>query len=279
MGTLLDKPVTEKEDTEEGVAHGLRYGVSSMQGWRVDMEDSHCYEGEFDGVAWRLPLLRLRHRILKPQQKYKDCVASPTDPSTLGSALQSCFLQIDVEMLLTPTMSSKKDRSGCTAVCVVVTPTHIICANAGDSRSCYKKSSGVVPLSDDHKPYNATEASRIETAGGYVSMKRVDESYCVQIKERSEEDEYIVIACDGIWGVCSNEECCGLVEEILGEGGGKAGLISEEMLDVCLERGSRDNMTCGVILFEGGGGVQARREKREEEAKALAKETEGEGTE
>ena len=37
MGTILDKPVTEKEDTEEGEAHGLRYGVSSMQGWRVDM--------------------------------------------------------------------------------------------------------------------------------------------------------------------------------------------------------------------------------------------------
>ena len=48
MGTLLDKPVTEKEDTEEGEAHGLRYGVSSMQGWRVDMEDSHCYEPNLD---------------------------------------------------------------------------------------------------------------------------------------------------------------------------------------------------------------------------------------
>ena len=51
----------------------------------------------------------------------------------------------------------------------------------------------------------------------------------IEIKERKGEDEYIVIACDGIWDVCSNEECCGLVEEILGEGEGKAGLISEEV--------------------------------------------------
>ncbi|GMH80649.1 hypothetical protein TL16_g08635 [Triparma laevis f. inornata] len=163
-------------------------------------------------------------------------------------------------MLLTPTMSSKKDRSGCTAVCVVVTPTHIICANAGDSRSCYKKSSGVVPLSDDHKPYNATEASRIETAGGYVSMKRVDGD----------------LAVSRALGDFQYKDCPDLSAESQKV---TAYRLRRGMLDVCLERGSRDNMTCGVILFEGGGGVQARREKREEEAKALAKETEGEGTE
>ena len=57
---------------------------------------------------------------------------------------------------------------------------------------------------------------------------------------------------------------------------------SPQMLDLCLEKGSRDNMTCGVILFSAakmggeGGGVAARRAKREEEAKAQAMETEGE---
>ena len=45
MGTILDKPVTEKEDTASGTCNGLAYGVSGMQGWRVDMEDSHaCIE-------------------------------------------------------------------------------------------------------------------------------------------------------------------------------------------------------------------------------------------
>ena len=36
MGTLLDKPMTVKE-TEGGEENDLIFGVSAMQGWRVDM--------------------------------------------------------------------------------------------------------------------------------------------------------------------------------------------------------------------------------------------------
>ena len=41
MGAFLDKPKTEKH-TEQGGGNGLRYGLSSMQGWRIEMEDAHC---------------------------------------------------------------------------------------------------------------------------------------------------------------------------------------------------------------------------------------------
>ena len=40
MGAFLEKPNTEKEN-EHGSGNGLRYGLSSMQGWRVEMEDAH----------------------------------------------------------------------------------------------------------------------------------------------------------------------------------------------------------------------------------------------
>lgn len=44
MGNLLGAPVTEKE-THTGITdEGLEYGVSSMQGWRVHMEDAHIAE-------------------------------------------------------------------------------------------------------------------------------------------------------------------------------------------------------------------------------------------
>lgn len=44
MGNLLGAPVTEKE-THVGVTEtGAEYGVSSMQGWRVHMEDAHITE-------------------------------------------------------------------------------------------------------------------------------------------------------------------------------------------------------------------------------------------
>lgn len=41
MGALLDTPRTEKFN-ESGEGNNLRYGLSSMQGWRISMEDAHC---------------------------------------------------------------------------------------------------------------------------------------------------------------------------------------------------------------------------------------------
>lgn len=39
MGEILSKPVTDKKSfDEDDPSRGLRYGVSSMQGWRVGME-------------------------------------------------------------------------------------------------------------------------------------------------------------------------------------------------------------------------------------------------
>lgn len=52
MGGFLDKPKTEKSE-EIGEGNGLKYGVVSMQGWRVEMEDSHSaitgLPGDFKG--------------------------------------------------------------------------------------------------------------------------------------------------------------------------------------------------------------------------------------
>ena len=42
MGAFLDKPKTEKYN-ESKVGGGLRYGLSSMQGWRITMEDAHTH--------------------------------------------------------------------------------------------------------------------------------------------------------------------------------------------------------------------------------------------
>lgn len=41
MGNLLGSPITEKHTHEGETLDGLPYGISSMQGWRVHMEDAH----------------------------------------------------------------------------------------------------------------------------------------------------------------------------------------------------------------------------------------------
>ncbi|RYY83696.1 hypothetical protein EON63_10670 [archaeon] len=51
----------------------------------------------------------------------------------LPQALSTCFLKIDEEMRAHQ-QADGRDSSGCTSVTCMVTPTHLVCANAGDSR-------------------------------------------------------------------------------------------------------------------------------------------------
>jgi serine/threonine protein phosphatase PrpC len=44
MGNLLGAPVTDKETHTGVTSEGINYGVSTMQGWRVHMEDAHITE-------------------------------------------------------------------------------------------------------------------------------------------------------------------------------------------------------------------------------------------
>merc|ERR1719272_231405 len=190
-------------------------------------------------------------------------------------ALKEAALEVDAELREMPAIRSGEDRSGTTAVFGVVTPTHIIIANIGDSRSVLATGAGTVPMSFDHKPTNATEQKRIEAAGGSVTLSRVngdlavsralgDFSYkqcghlgpCEQqvspeaefvVVERSSKDEFLILACDGIWDVMTNEECTAYFREALGKMTPKE--ACENLLHECLVRKSRDNMTVVLVLL------------------------------
>lgn len=187
------------------------------------------------------------------------------------------------------------DESGTTIVVVVLTPKWIVCANAGDSRAVYKTADKACALSYDHKPDNDKEESRIRKAGGYVSGGRVDGDLAVSrglgdfrfktsphlglerqkvspvpdiiVKPRNnEKDEFLLLACDGIWDVLSNQKCVKIVTDIFNEGETDVGLVCEELLDTGLRLGSKDNMTALIVKLPAlnageGGGVGARRQQ------------------
>ncbi|VEU36704.1 unnamed protein product [Pseudo-nitzschia multistriata] len=68
----------------------------------------------------------------------------------------------------------------------------------------------------------------------------------------AERDEYVVVACDGIWDVLSNQQCIAELDAIMyDEGESDLGLVSEEILDTCLRYGSKDNMTAIVVQLPG----------------------------
>ena len=175
-----------------------------------------------------------------------------------------------------PAAQSVGERSGTTCVAVVFTPTHLVCANAGDSRAILRRNGKVIPLSFDHKPSNMPEKLRILKAKGEVTGKRIDGDLAVsralgdflhklnkEISPNEQKvigspdfsvfpriqsaDEFVVLACDGIWDVATNKECSDYIQHLLSSGETDLGTICEESLDTCLERNSRDNMTIAII--------------------------------
>uniref|UniRef100_A0A8C1SZ54 Protein phosphatase 1G n=1 Tax=Cyprinus carpio TaxID=7962 RepID=A0A8C1SZ54_CYPCA len=194
------------------------------------------------------------------------------------------------EEMCLPGMDGKEEPgsdSGTTAVVALIRGKQLIVANAGDSRCVVSEKGKAVDMSYDHKPEDELELTRIKNAGGKVTMDgRVngglnlsraigDHFYKrnkalppeeqmisalpdVKVLTLSEDHEFMVIACDGIWNVMSSQEVVDFVNERLKTEAGKnrpLSAIIEELLDHCLAPDTSgdgtgcDNMTCIIITF------------------------------
>lgn len=59
-------------------------------------------------------------------------------------------------------------------------------------------------------------------------------------------EEFLLLACDGIWDVMSNDDICDFVRSLMRNGEKDIGLIAEEILDHCLVAGRCDlSRDCG----------------------------------
>jgi serine/threonine protein phosphatase PrpC len=275
----------------------------------------HIYLGVFDGHGGAgAAIYTEKHlvNIIEDTKEWKEYVATPAaarDPAQIGRALEAAFLAIDVKLRhyqenYTPTSDRARDRtdtSGCTATTCMVTPTHFVCANSGDSRTVLGTNGTTIPLSEDHKPEDQIEYDRITNAGGSVQWKRVDGDLAVsrafgdfeykkrpdlpaeqqkvspfpdvKIVPRTPQDDVLLLACDGLWDVYSSEEAIEAVRTLFAMGESDVVLVAEEMIDSSMAKGSRDNISAIVVRLSGasvggGGGVRALRQSREEEATA-----------
>lgn len=87
--------------------------------------------------------------------------------SSLAKPFQDTFLTLDDTL-------KHLQNEGSTLCTALVTDSTIFVANAGDSRCVLLRSSGAVPLSNDHKPFIPEESARIFAAkGGFVDCGRV----------------------------------------------------------------------------------------------------------
>ena len=144
---------------------------------------------------------------------------------------------------------------GCTAVVIMLVNNLLIAANIGDARAVLaRKKSGAnaleaFRLTFDHKPYEFSETKRIKEMGGAVMEGRVAglavsralgdfsntfvsaEPFIqkVNLAEGDYENQFIILACDGVWDVLSDDYAVSMTNEYLS--GSEAGKLQDKMLN------------------------------------------------
>jgi serine/threonine protein phosphatase PrpC len=119
---------------------------------------------------------------------------------------------------------------GTTAVLAAVEGRTLTVANVGDSRCVLFRDGRALRLSVDHKPDLPDEAAYIQATGGFVKDGRVNAMLAVSRAlgdgflqpavnptphlcrvELTEQDSLLILACDGVWDVMSDQAACELI--------------------------------------------------------------------
>ncbi|KAI5020456.1 hypothetical protein ZWY2020_045344 [Hordeum vulgare] len=202
-------------------------------------------------------------------------------------ALEASFARVDGEVVGSAAAGADADADeesrsrtvGSTAVVAVVGRRRIVVANCGDSRAVLSRGGVAVPLSTDHKPDRPDELQRVEAAGGRVinwngsrvlgvlsTSRSIGDYYLkpyvsaepeVTAVERTDKDEFLVLASDGLWDVVSNEAACRVARSCLtgraaaafpeSVSGRTAADAAALLAELAISRGSKDNISVVVV--------------------------------
>ncbi|KAH8668110.1 phosphatase 2C-like domain-containing protein [Tricladium varicosporioides] len=135
-------------------------------------------------------------------------------------------------------------------------------ANVGDARIVLCRNGKALRLSYDHKGSDENEGKRIANAGGLILNNRVNgvlavtralgdaymkdlvtgHPYTTETVIQADLDEFIILACDGLWDVCSDQEAVDLVRANMDPSS-----AAKQLVDHALARFSTDNLSCMIV--------------------------------
>jgi serine/threonine protein phosphatase PrpC len=252
----------------------IRIGIGSDRGLREHMEDEHAtyeiaareflsgevYDGHGGRQAAQLAAEMLTPHFLHSWQRDLERPAGNAIP--LALLLRVAYCDVDRFIL------DKGMRSGTTAATFYIMAERFLAANAGDTRIVIGTKGGASQLTIDHKPNLPEEIARIENLGGQVITLDIPRVMGMLAVSRSlgdgylkpfigceprvveghlgAENDYAIIACDGVWDVLQPEETMKLARKA---GDPQAG--AERIKIRALEKGSTDNITVLVLDLRG----------------------------
>jgi serine/threonine protein phosphatase PrpC len=190
--------------------------------------------------------------------------------------------------------SSGINTSGCTACCCLLqeekATRSIYTAHLGDARAVICRGGLAVRLTSmsDHKATDPAEAKRVIEAGGTIFNERVNGMLAIsrafgdhQLKapalpndvvsntpditstELTDQDMFVIVACDGLWDVVEDQESVNLVLEGIRElmqllpnvgqdnlthRRSMAEVLARMLVEEALARGTSDNVTCLMVF-------------------------------
>ncbi|CAN1828145.1 Probable protein phosphatase 2C 22 [Linum perenne] len=197
-------------------------------------------------------------------------------PRDIERVIASAFQQTDSAFADACSLDAEL-ASGTTALAALVVGRLLVVANAGDCRAVLCRRGKAVEMSRDHKPVCIREQERIEACGGYVSdgylngqlnvARAIGDWHMEGLKGReggplsaepelmttklTEEDEFLIIGCDGIWDVFRSQNAVDFARRRLQEHNDPI-LCSRDLVDEALKRKSGDNLAAVVVCFQSG---------------------------
>lgn len=271
--------VTSPPDGNPAFLPVYRSGSCSEIGPKPYMEDFHiciddlsnhlsatagAFYGVFDGHGGTDAAFFVRDNILR------FIVEDSHFPNCVKQATRSAFLKADQAFA---DDSSLDSTSGTTVLTALIFGRILLIANVGDCRAVLGKQGRAIELSKDHKPNCTSERLRIEALGGAVydgylngqlsvaralgdwHMKCPKGSPCPLSAEPelqeivlSEEDEFLILGCDGLWDVMSSQCAVTIVRKELTLHNDPE-RCSRELVREALKRNTCDNLTVVVVCF------------------------------
>ncbi|KAJ3296353.1 Protein phosphatase 2C 1 [Borealophlyctis nickersoniae] len=275
----------EVEDVEDLSGFKVGVAEERNKKYRRTMEDAHSYFHNyigagsgwfaiFDGHAGKSAAEWCGGHL---HETFRDLLQAQPD-TPIPELLNKSFLQTDKQL------SEKQGLfSGCTAVVAVLRTEEreelgaegvktgvkkskrvLYTANVGDARAVLCRKGQAVRLSYDHKGSDSLEARRIQDAGGFVMNNRVNGVLAVTrslgditMKEWvigspfttesvvEDDDPFLILACDGLWDVCSDQNAVDLIRDVQ-----DPQQAAEDLLEHALENFSTDNLSVLVIRFK-----------------------------
>lgn len=223
-----------------------------------------AFYGVFDGHGGTDAAIFVRKNILK------FIMDDGHFPISIEKAIESAFVRADHAFADACSLDSS---SGTTALTAIVFGRTLHIANAGDCRAVLGRRGRAVELSRDHKPNCNRERLRIEKLGGMVydgylngqlavaralgdwHMKGAKGSACPlsaepELRETilTEEDEFLILGCDGLWDVMSSQCAVTIArKELMAHNDPEQ--CSKELVREALKRNTCDNLTVVVVCF------------------------------